>query len=540
MWTSVASDADKALRDWGRAERSGTITLIFLILTGVASAAGFAMALGDLLTGRGGVVAATALAAALAARSISGWAQTNLARRRARRICGSVRARAVSRVLERRRGSQTTIGEDIAACVDDVEALDGYYARFALAALEARIAPIAVACVVAVRSPVSAAILVGTMIPLIAVLALAGGAAGQAASRQLESLARLSGLFVDRIRALPLILAYRAEARTEAEVARAAEGLAARTLRVLRIALISSAALEFFAAVAVALTAVYCGFSLLGLMPFKPPEQLDLASAVYALALAPEFYAPLRRLAAAYHEKQLGEAAAERLVRTDLGDEPMTAPAVSAAAPLAPPRIALRQASRVFGPERIGPVDAEIPPCTLAVLLGASGSGKTSLLSALTGEEPLSSGEITLDGRPVSTDLGGQIAWAGQSPAFAPGTIFDNLRAADPSLSEAAAEAMLRRLGFGEALDRRADGLATQLDERGSGLSGGERRRLALARALLKPSGLLVLDEPTSELDAASQAAIIQIICEAAKTRTVVAATHSPELAAVAATVVRL
>lgn len=196
-------------------------------------------------------------------------------------------------------------------------------------------------------------------------------------------------------------------------------------------------------------------------------------------------------------------------------------------------------AIRAFGPEQIGPVDAEIAPQSLAVILGPSGSGKTTLLGAMIGAEPLSAGEIRLNGVAASPDLDGRIAWSGQAPVFAPGSILDNLRAADPTLERQQALAMLNRVGLTEALSRWPMGLDTPLDERGSGLSG-ERRRLALARALLKPSGLLVLDEPTAELDAECEAAVIALLREAARTRTVVVATHSPDLAAAADTLVRL
>ena len=272
----------QTLNDWTRAAPQGPAALVALMLLGVAGSTGFAWALSSLVVENGGALAALGLAAALGLRGVAAWGQARVAGRRARRICAAVRDRAVTRVLDRRRGAQETIGVDIAACVDEVEALQGYYARFAPAALEARLVPVAIALAVLLRSPISAAILVATLLPLVAVLALAGGAAGQAAANQLEVLARLSGLFVDRIRALPIILAFDAQDQVADQVAQAADGVAHRTMRVLRVALISSAALEFFAAVAVALTAVYCGFALLGLLPFKPPERLDLAAALYA------------------------------------------------------------------------------------------------------------------------------------------------------------------------------------------------------------------------------------------------------------------
>jgi ATP-binding cassette subfamily C protein CydD len=148
-----------------------------------------------------------------------------------------------------------------------------------------------------------------TLVPFILAMALAGGAAARKAQAQHRALTRLSGLFVDRLRSLPMILTYGAEERITRHLGSAAQDAARRTMGVLGIAFASSAILDFFAALSVALVAVYCGFSLLHLLPFPAPEALTLPRAFYALALAPEFYLAMRRLAAAYHDKQQGEAA---------------------------------------------------------------------------------------------------------------------------------------------------------------------------------------------------------------------------------------
>jgi ATP-binding cassette subfamily C protein CydD len=175
--------------------------------------------------------------------------------------------------------------------------------------LAAAISPFLIALAAAPASMIAAGIMLITLAPFGLAMALAGSAARRAADAQHQALSRLSGLFVDRVRTLPAILAFGAEARVAAHLGTASADVARRTLAVLRIAFLSSAVLEFFAALSVALVAVYCGFSLLGLLPFPAPEHLTLTRAFFVLALAPEFYLGMRRLAAAYHDKQTGEAA---------------------------------------------------------------------------------------------------------------------------------------------------------------------------------------------------------------------------------------
>ncbi|MDO8322167.1 MAG: ATP-binding cassette domain-containing protein [Phenylobacterium sp.] len=527
------------LRTRGRAAYAPSAPVAALTLINSAGAAAFALAVVVVLTGPARGPSLVGLGVALMIRALAVRATARLAGRHAMRIKSQLRREALAAVLARVRGESTSVGEAAGAVVEEVEAVDGYFSRYRPAELDARIGPLVIAGAVALASPIAAMILLITLIPFVAIMALAGGAAGAEADRQFEALARLSGHFVDRVRALPVVLAFQAEDAETAKVGAAAQDVANRTLGVLRVAFISTAALEFFAALAVALVAVYCGFSLLGLLPFEVPESLDFQRAFFALALAPEFYAPLRRLAAAYHEKQMGEAAAGRLRPLLL--EPPVAPPMRLELKAAP-EVRLRNLTLRFGDVMIGPLEAIAPAGGLTAIVGPTGSGKSSVLAAILGLTPLEAGSVEVAGLRLA-DTGGfsdLAAWAGQAPAFLPGAIVENLMAASPDVSRDAALSMADRVGLSPALAGRTNSADTVLDERGSGLSGGERRRLALARALLKPARLLLLDEPTADLDTVAEAEIIALIRDIAGQRTIIVATHSEALANAADHVVRL
>lgn len=518
----------------------------FILLDGAAAtafAAALACAINALATGQPSRTAAGWLAllmTAMVVRGVMAKLAGEAGAAAAAAVKTSARADAALALVARPPGGAVSNGDATTAVVEGVEALDGHVSRFLPARFAAVATPLALIAVAAIASPIAAAILFGALVPFILAMALAGTAAAAESRAQFTALERLSGLFLDRVRALPVVLAFQAEERITRDLARSADELATRTIRVLRVAFLSSGALEFFAALSVALVAVYCGFNLLRLLPFPVPEQLDLKRAFFVLALAPEVYLPLRRLAAAYHDRQVAEAGAASLVAL-----PRPAPRPIAPAFAAPPSLRFAGVTIRY-PDSDAPAledfDLDVPAGAITVLLGPSGSGKSSLLNLLLELAPLSAGAVLIDGRPL-VELGalsGQIAWAGQHPLITPGSIADNVALAHRDASRAQVEAAAERVGLAGALAMRPGGLDAWLDERGGGLSGGERRRLSLARAILKPAPILLMDEPTANLDAAAEADLLGAIREAARGRTTLIATHSQVVADLADHVVRL
>ena len=520
------------LKRTGQAWRRPTLIAGLLTVADVLPAVGFAAGLALTVTHMGESLAAAMpwlvlAVVSLASRGLVAQGAVVVGARLGQTVKIDIRGRLLADLFGR--GARS--GDRMTAVVEGAESLDGYFGRFAPLRLAAALSPLLIIAVAAIASPVGAGILLFTLFPFIVGMALAGTAAAAESRRQFEALDRLSGLFINRIRALPALLAFEAVDRTTREITTASDDLERRTARVMRIAFLSSGVLEFFSALAVALIAVYCGFNLLRLLPFPVPETLDLARAFFVLALAPEVYAPIRRLAAAYHDRQAAEAAAPSLVTPDR--EPSPAPTLSDAAPA----IRFRQVAIAY--EDAAPViegfDLDIAPGQIVALIGPSGSGKSSLLHLLLGLAPLTAGEVEVGEHRLGASDGfaGQIAWAGQHPLIVPGTLGLNVALADASAEPDRLSAACRAAGLTPDLDR-------TLDERGGGLSGGERRRLGLARAFLKHAPILLLDEPTANLDAEAEASMLEAIRRAAQGRTTLIATHSPAVAALADQVVTL
>ncbi len=404
-----------------------------------------------------------------------------------------------------------------------VEAIGKYFSGFAITRGEVVIAPLLLFAAALYVDRVVAAILLCTL-PLIPLfMALAGWGAEAASRHQLQAITRMGGHFADRLRGLGLIRLY---GRGDAEIAgvrAAAEGLRERTMKVLRIAFLSSATLEFFASLSVAMVAVYLGLTYLGLLHLRGSE-LTLGAGVFCLLLAPEFYAPLRRLAAQYHDRAAALAALDEIESScrqkpvssalhsgvakstakslDAGFRRHDEAGSSVVAAKAAPAMQLRRGDRI-------------------AIVGASGVGKTTLLESLLGWLPH-------DGLPIGFDAHLRIAYAPQRPRLFHGTIADNLRLAKPDARDPQLHAAARIAQVLRFAERLPAGLDTPVGENGFGLSGGEARRVALARTLLLDADVLLLDEPTAFLDAQTETDLLAALEPIARERIVIVATHSP------------
>ena len=433
-------------------------------------------------------------------------------------------------------------GELADALGGQVEALDGYFAGYLPAAVSAAVLPLVFCAALFGFDWVAALVLVLTVPAIPLFMALVGWGAEAASRRHATALARLSGLFADRVRGL---LTLRLHGRADAEAARvrvASEALRERTMAVLRIAFLSSAVLEFFAALGVAGVALYFGLSYLGLIDLRA-SPLTLHSGLFCLLMAPEVYLPMRQLAAHYHDRAAARGAVAQIAA--LYDGLPSPDAATEATPAAPVpagerrfdieglRIPLRgtAAVRVDGP-------ATIAPGEWIALTGPSGSGKSTLFEALAGLRDVE-GRLRLAGTPPrqwpQAPLRRELLLIPQRPWLLPGSIADNLRLAAPHAGEPALWDALRDAGLEPLVRALPRGLDTPLGQRGQGLSGGQVQRLALARMFLAEPRIVLLDEPTAHLDAASRDHVLAALARFARGRTLLLATHDPVVAALAA-----
>lgn len=457
----------------------------------------------------------------------------------ARRALSALRRRAIRQLAARSPmdAGQPAAGVAAGAIAEEASAILPWLMRHRPAMWRAAVVPLVILCCVAPLSWLAAAVLFITM-PLIPLfMALIGARSADAARDRLAETISAQGFLLDRLRGLATIRAFDAVEGTARQMADRAEARRMRTMDVLRIAFLSSAVLELFAALGIAMVAVFIGFHLLGDLPFGMwGRRLSLGEGLFILLLAPAFFAPLRDLSAVWHDRAAGEAAwraLDALARggTSFPGTGRAGPPATTGAPSV--RIAGLTFAHAGGAELFSALDLDVAAGEHVALLAPSGAGKSTLLALIAGLLAVGSGAIRINGMPLTDDTAASLragmAWFGGAPHVFPGTMAENLRLGRRDIPPAVIRRALDLAGLADLARARG---AEVIGENGVGLSGGEAARLALARLALPPvPGLILADEPTAHLDAETAADITRALRALAARRTLIVATHDPILA---------
>ncbi|WP_329027301.1 thiol reductant ABC exporter subunit CydD [Streptomyces sp. NBC_01423] len=537
---------DPRLLRHARATRLFMVAVVVLGLAGAALVIAQAMLVAEIVVGgfedgltAGGLRTPLLLLAAVAlGRALVAWLTELAAHRAGAAVKSELRGRLLDRAAElgpdwlsgQRTGSLVTLA------TRGIDALDDYFARYLPQLGLAVVVPVAVLARVVTEDWVSAAIIVVTL-PLIPLfMILIGWATQSRMDRQWKLLSRLSGHFLDVVAGLPTLKVFgRAKAQAES-IRRITSQYRQATLRTLRIAFLSSFALELLATLSVALVAVTIGMRLVH-------GELDLYTGLLVLILAPEAYLPIRQVGAQFHAAAEGLSAAEEVFAV-LETEPRAGGTgeVPASLRLELDEVTVRHEGR--SEPSLASVSLTVEEGETVALVGPSGVGKSTLLNVVLGFTAPEAGRVRIGG----TDLANlsldrwreHIAWVPQRPHLFAGTIAENVRLARPAADDSAVTAALRDAGAYDFVQGLPDGDRTLLGEDGAGLSAGQRQRIALARAFLADRPVLLLDEPTASLDGETEAGIVEAVRRLAAGRTVLLVVHRPALLAVADRVVTL
>ncbi|MFF1547258.1 thiol reductant ABC exporter subunit CydD [Streptomyces sp. NPDC058291] len=477
------------------------------------------------------------LAAVAVGRALVAWLTELAAHRASAAVKSELRGRLMERAAALGPGwlSGQRTGSLVALATRGVDALDDYFSRYLPQLGLAVVVPVAVVARIVTEDWVSAAIIVSTL-PLIPVfMMLIGWATQSRMDRQWRLLSRLSGHFLDVVAGLPTLKVF-GRAKAQAESIRRITGeYRQATMRTLRIAFISSFALELLSTLSVALVAVTIGMRLVH-------GEMDLYIGLVILVLAPEAYLPLRQVGAQYHAAAEGLAAAEEIFAVLETPVPASGTVAVTEGGVAFEAVTVRYPGR--SGDAVSGVSLTVGPGETVALTGPSGVGKSTLLHALLGFVRPDEGRVLAGGVDLAqADLEqwrSRIAWVPQRPHLYAGTIAENVRLARPEADDASLRRALADAGALEFVDALPAGADTVLGEDGAGLSAGQRQRLALARAFLADRPVLLLDEPTAALDGETEAEVVAAVRRLAAGRTVLLVVHRPALLAVADRVVRL
>ncbi|MFF7601164.1 thiol reductant ABC exporter subunit CydD [Streptomyces mirabilis] len=536
---------DPRLLRYARATRFFLMAVVGLGAAGAALVIAQAMLIAEVVVGAfqhghsaSGLRTPLVLLVAVAiGRAVVSWLTELAAHRASAAVKSELRGRLLERAAALGPGwlSGQRTGSLVALATRGVDALDDYFSRYLPQLGLAVVVPVAVLARIVTEDWVSAAIIVVTL-PLIPVfMALIGWATRSQMDRQWRLLSRLSGHFLDVVAGLPTLKVF-GRAKAQAESIRRITGeYRQATMRTLRIAFLSSFALELLATISVALVAVTIGMRLVH-------GDMDLYVGLVILVLAPEAYLPLRQVGAQYHAAAEGLAAAEEIFSVLETPVPTTGSLVAPEGEIGFEGVTVRYPGR--SGDAVSDVSFVVGPGETVAVVGPSGVGKSTLLNVLLGFVAPVAGRVRIGGVDLAEadveEWRSRVAWVPQRPHLYAGSIAENVRLARLDADDAAVRRALADAGALEFVDALPDGVGTVLGEDGSGLSAGQRQRLALARAFLADRPVLLLDEPTASLDGATEAEVVAAVRRLAVGRTVLLVVHRPALLEVADRVVRL
>lgn len=429
--------------------------------------------------------------------------------------------------------NQKPAGSWASIMLEQVENLHNFYARFLPQQSLSAIVPVVIFIAVFPLNWAAGLILMITapLVPLFMIIV--GIAAADNSQKNMDTLSRLSAQFLDRLRGLETLRLFNRTSEQTEHIENATEDFRETTMDVLKLAFLSSAVLEFFTSISIALMAVYFGFSYLGQIEFGTYNApLTLFTGFFCLILAPEFYQPLRDLGTYYHDRAAGIGAADAIVDF-LEEDFLTVHqnektiSLESAVEISAENLVVLSTQ---GSALTKPLNFQIPANHNVALVGQSGAGKTSLINAILGFLPYE-GSLKINGQELCesnlADWRKHIAWVGQNPLLLQGTIKENLLLGDVQANDEEINQALMRSQAKEFTDKL--GLHHEIKDGGLGISVGQAQRLAIARALLRKGDLLLLDEPTASLDAQSENLVLQALNEASQHQTTLMITHRIE-----------
>ncbi|MCA1024240.1 thiol reductant ABC exporter subunit CydD [Halobacillus litoralis] len=463
----------------------------------------------------------------LAGRTLFTWLNGRTGIRLASRAKAHYRRRLIEKLSRQSVSASVTgqSGQKVSVLMDSVDELDGYFSRYIPQMIQTLIIPLMILVVVFSAHLYSGLIMVITapFIPMF--MAIIGVMTKKKSEDQMEKLSAFSGQFLDTLQGLVTLKLFNRSHRQQEEIKTSSLGFKTATMEVLKVAFVSSLMLEFISMLSIGLIALEIAIRLVVY------ESVSFFTAFFILILAPEFYLTLKEFGSAFHtgrgasgaSKQLEQALSEEERSLDWGER--------AHVYEQPPALTLQHVQFQYEEGfALEPVSVHVPAASHLAVVGRSGSGKTTLLNIFSGLLAPSSGEVELNGRALysykEADWFNGVSYISQHPYLFSGTIAENIAIGVPGASKETVAHAAGKAGLSLMLETLEDGLDTTIGEGGRGLSGGEKQRIALARAFLKKPSVILFDEPTTGLDVKTETVLQRSIQELSETATMITVAH--------------